>query len=429
MTSPKVSKGLEYINGISFILLFFLIRIPNMSIFPQSISFLYSNNLARLLCFVVVVLNVLMGKLTAKLVYILPFVLYILTQTLSVTYAQNIQSFIAAYKDVIFGLFFYLGGLALMQKKERFLAVVISITSINVVIQLILYSNTFFSEVIKILMNSVYVGFFDYQFQRGRFFGDSLDEAFIPILLYAILRPDKKSIFLKMVSLLTIVGITYITFISSWRTKLIIYIFTVVLGFAFSINLVKGLKFIFLFLVFDLIIFSLLSSIRVIPTQNNVLTRIFQEDVENKEIHETRLSLLDNAWKMGLSSPLFGVGLGNYYENLKQTSKIKNKSSEPYSLRRFILIDDPHNSLLSTFASSGLIGVFGFLLLFGLMLKRDILRVITAQKDIFGKMIIVSFWAFFIYSLLNPWIYFAYLSNLWFLRGLVDGRIQNENKI
>jgi len=370
-----------------------------------------------------------MGKLTAKLVYILQFVLYILTQTLSVTYAQNIQSFIAAYKDVIFGLFFYLGGLALMQKKERFLAVVISITSINVVIQLILYSNTFFSEVIKILMNSVYVGFFDYQFQRGRFFGDSLDEAFIPILLYAILRPDKKSIFLKMVSLLTIVGITYITFISSWRTKLIIYIFTVVLGFAFSINLVKGLKFIFLFLVFDLIIFSLLSSIRVIPTQNNVLTRIFQEDVENKEIHETRLSLLDNAWKMGLSSPLFGVGLGNYYENLKQTSKIKNKSSEPYSLRRFILIDDPHNSLLSTFASSGLIGVFGFLLLFGLMLKRDILRVITAQKDIFGKMIIVSFWAFFIYSLLNPWIYFAYLSNLWFLRGLVDGRIQNENKI
>jgi hypothetical protein len=358
------------------------------------------------------------------------FLLYFFTQSLSIVAAQNLESFFLMYKDVLFGVLFYFTAVQLVRNNKNtnhLMYMIVAVTGINIGIQLLLYFNSPIGDLFKTMVNSKYLDFFNYQFQRGRYFGDSLDEAFIPVLIYILFLSDKKHQLFKLFSVLILCGITYITFISSWRTKLIIYIMATVS--ACLVHIKYSYKFKYLLHIFAFVgvgIVTLYTLAKLGGVNQTIITRIFEEDVLTSNITTTRLTLLKSANDIGLSSPFFGVGLGNYYDYLSVDTKKNNKSPGLDLHKQFILMDDPHNVFMSTFALTGGIGLIGLLLLLGYCVKKDLSYFIHSKKVTLESMLILTFWSLFIYSLFNPWIYFSYISNLWFMRGLVDGLIHEK---
>lgn len=423
---------IETINKIGLIAIFFLMRIPNILLFPIDVSFFYSNNVVRALCLVMVALNLLNLKnsLNSNKIMNGLFLLYFFTQSLSIVAAQNLESFFLMYKDVLFGVLFYFTAVQLVRNNKNtnhLMYMIVAVTGINIGIQLLLYFNSPIGDLFKTMVNSKYLDFFNYQFQRGRYFGDSLDEAFIPVLIYILFLSDKKHQLFKLFSVLILCGITYITFISSWRTKLIIYIMATVS--ACLVHIKYSYKFKYLLHIFAFVgvgIVTLYTLAKLGGVNQTIITRIFEEDVLTSNITTTRLTLLKSANDIGLSSPFFGVGLGNYYDYLSVDTKKNNKSPGLDLHKQFILMDDPHNVFMSTFALTGGIGLIGLLLLLGYCVKKDLSYFIHSKKVTLESMLILTFWSLFIYSLFNPWIYFSYISNLWFMRGLVDGLIHEK---
>jgi O-antigen ligase len=121
---------------------------------------------------------------------------------------------------------------------------------------------------------------------------------------------------------------------------------------------------------------------------------------------------------MGLSSPLIGVGLGNYYDNLPSEDQ-KSYSANPLETALFNAAStDPHNIFFRTFAETGGVGLSAFILLLLYFLKND-LYLLKEREDL-SKALIISFWTLFIFSVLNPSLNIGYLSLFWLLRVMVD---------
>ena len=124
-----------------------------------------------------------------------------------------------------------------------------------------------------------------------------------------------------------------------------------------------------------------------------------------------------NAIQMSKNS-LFGVGLGNYYDQLPGITKhrflIANKSQQiaQQGAQEFV-----HNVFGAILAESGLISVLVFLILIILFAKNDLL--IIKQADQVQKALVIAFWSLFSYGLFNPVLPASYQVIFWGLRGLL----------
>ena len=151
--------------------------------------------------------------------------------------------------------------------------------------------------------------------------------------------------------------------------------------------------------------------------KTSVLTRFLFEEEETKTI-TSRVSYWKDALEIGLRSPFVGVGLGNYFDNLSTSSKKTNETSQIDRYRKFIFIDDPHSIFFSIFATTGIIGLLSFLSVLSFFLIRD-LSGIRSQNEL-PTLIICMFWGLFIFSLMNPWVNFSYLSFMFLIRGFCE---------
>ena len=95
---------------------------------------------------------------------------------------------------------------------------------INILFQLITY---FFPHItfnyISPFFYEKYLHFFEYQFNRNRFFGDSFDEIMIPLIILYLIQ--EKKFINKLFYILFTILIIFVTLISNWRTKAVIFIF------------------------------------------------------------------------------------------------------------------------------------------------------------------------------------------------------------
>lgn len=403
------------------ILLFaiFLIRLPPFYFLPFGNLFM-THNLSSLLIgilFCSLVLSIFTGK--RERVFI-PFSIYIMaifivSQSLSVINVVNIKSYLSEYKDVSFAFFTFFVSFNLVNKKnvQLFIRVFIVTSFINLLFQLITY---FYPQILTnyihpILYNK-YFEFLQYQTNRGRFFGDSFDEIMIPFITLYLFRTNK--IALRLSYILLINAILFIVVVSNWRTKAVMALYSILSSFYIFRNELKKHLTILILLMSMFIIAANYFSHTV--SGGNVLNRLLMSEIEDTQTIVSRFAFWKEAVSMGFSSPIAGVGLGNYFDNLTQSNKLRNMNSQTY--KEFILIDDPHNIFMSIFAETGVIGLIAVFIMFMYFFISDIM--IFNHKDKITQITIFSFWGLFIYSLLNPWLNLTYLIQIFFIRGVSE---------
>lgn len=401
-------------------LIFCFIRFPSLYLIPFIRSpFTLSHNIARILIIVLFGLTLItktssiIQKKTKLLIIV--FVYFIAT-SLSIFSAQNITSFFSVYKDLVFGFLLGYGVYMNINKQNVYILVrvMVGITLFSLIIELFTYLFPYiFLDLSKLFFNEQYLLFFEYQYGRGRMFGDTLNEAFLPLLFF---YTNSKSLFKSTSSLLGILLNFFSMFVSGWRTKVVIFIFSLATSF-----IMFGKKYMHLVLLGILIligVFVFLNNALATIGQPSVIDRFVDVDAIESKNNTSRIRYWKEATDMGLSSPLFGVGLGNYFDNLSQNSKLQNMNNAYYQNQRFILIDDPHNLFFSAFANTGFIGLSSLCLLVGYFLLTDLKFLFSENKLAQG--FILTFWSLFIFAFFNPWMYFSYLALFWLLRGVIE---------
>lgn len=429
--NPVRDLSLSGINlTIPLCLIIFLIRLPPIYLLPINFlnSIFMTHNIARFLTIVVFIAGLLTKywktKLTIDKKIPLLLSIYFLSQSLSILQAQNIGSFFTVYKDLVFSIMLFFSLFFVVEENNQLLIIktLVLATAISISFQMLAYFYpSFISDYLKMFFNERYWFFFRYQVNRGRFFGEFFDEVSLPFIFYFVIS-SKKNI-KKLILNIFICAIFFITFVSSWRSKSILLFFAFFGSIVIYFKQIKKILIFQILMIFILLVFANFISLEKVG--QNILDRFIFPGYHEVKIIKSRLTYLREGLNIGLETPLFGVGLGNYYDNLSVSSKVENQiPTRPGPLSylgrdKFILIDDPHNIFLSTFVSSGLFGLFSLILLLLYFLYHDAVRFFT-NNQLLVKASIVSFWSLFVYALFNPWMYFAYLMFFMFLRGFIE---------
>lgn len=352
--------------------------------------------------------------LNKKLLILVVF--YFITQSLSILGAQNISSFLSMYKDIAVSILIFFITYLLVNKKNFhwIIPTLVLFTTLSLFCQFIIYFFPTSTKLFHFFLDSNYLKFFDYQSNRNRFFGNTFDEAFIPILVLGLFF--EKKYFKQVWYLFLLVLTSFFVFISGWRTKALMFIFAFFSSLFFLKLSKKGVLIILVVLGFITLTFNKIPQ-QIIGT--NIIDRLFfDENGLNEQTISGRLELWQESLKMGIGKPLTGVGLGNFYDNLDWKLQSSNNLSDINRYNNFILIDDPHNLFLSTFAASGTLGITSLFLLILYFMISDLRSLKYGNK--INKSLIIFFWTYFIYALINPWIYFSYLAIFWLVRGIIE---------
>ena len=154
---------------------------------------------------------------------------------------------------------------------------------------------------------------------------------------------------------------------------------------------------------------------------------LLEDKAEDVRTISSRITRGEKSIEIGLSSPIFGVGLGNYYDNLdfpmqKVFSRFKSINKE-FELAAFY----PHNIFFRTFAETGFLGLISLMMLFAYFIKKDV-ALLIGNKDL-PKAFVVAFWILFIHAFFNPSSTVKFQSFFWLIRILIERTegIQNHS--
>lgn len=358
----------------------------------------------------------LLSKKSPHLYFLL---VWFLAVSLSVIDAHNIPAFIWKYKDVVSGILMYLLAFLVITRKNirTFIKIIYSATIITIPFQLAVYYYPELAlKLLKLVTQDSYLQFFSFQVSRNRYFGEWLDETSIAISFYFLIQhtPWGK----KIVHMSIIFVLTLITILSNWRTKSVIHATTIVSSLLVYMKHAKNryVSLLILFFIFSSFVIS--NRLTLQSHGENVIDRLLFGGIEEQETIESRYDMWYEARKMGDQAFPFGVGLGNYHDNLPLILQLLHLSSMIERPQSFLLIDDPHNIFFSLYAQTGIIGLASFTLLILYYLFQDTRSFFDSYLEI--KIFIIMFWGVFLFSLFNPWLYFSYVGYFFFLRGGID---------
>lgn len=405
-----------YIISLSiFLISIALFRLPYLYLFPGiSSAFLTTQSVARILLVMGFCIGVIFFKKKIHFskdgVVINLLVLgFFLVSSLSILYAQNLESFIVRYKDFIIGIVSFYTFYFFRNEKKKIVYALIITMPIMIMYQLILlYGNVLHDYIIPL----IYQKHFDivsYNLSRGRIYVDSYDEAFIPMIFLVFTFKKRIHTFWGYVMLGCL---SFLAFISNFRTRIgmlgigIIGIFIV-----FRERIQKKFLFFFMLLLGTSVLISTIFSMTL---GANFLDRFFlRDEIQDIATIETRVDQIFTALPMGFISP-FGVGLGNYYDNLPN-NKIKSYALiDPanVSAREYI-----HNNLATVIAESGYIAFIIFLLLLVKFMQND--YEVMKKKNYYKRAFVFAFWTLFFFGFFNPPIPISYQVLFWGMRGLL----------
>ncbi len=385
-----------------FLLSFFLIRIPSFYIIPFiSNPVLTTQGISRIILFVTVsIVLIKQGKkfyLSLNDCLVLGLFMF---QSVSIIMASDTLAYLERYKDLVlvYMLFFTLKLINFSHKKVFQIIVITSV--INILYGLLIiyfpFSRSFFQSI-------TYQRYFDLviaDIERGRYYSTSYDETVLPILL------NFGNIYISIATI-------FITFVSNFRTKILSLLFVMI-----SYVLLSKKNKILISCV--LIIIPIIASIYTINQESFIERFNIQDQVQTQTI-SSRLKQISLGIELGDST--FGIGLGNYYNYVSESSK--NNRSSLFSNKTHLreVNDAIHNNIVSILAESGLISMILYIILIFSFLSQDLIYIIKTgvRKNVPSTvLLILSFWGLFIYGFLNPGVALSYQYQFWFYRGLIQ---------
>lgn len=320
------------------------------------------------------------------------------------------------YKTIVFGIIFYF--IFIMEidddrKLKRSIEVLLITVFLNILVELIIYTKLpfLFASFIAIA-NERYVQDLEINMARNRYFVDVHDAALIPILMLYFGKAKNKVIKYSTAALIFLVPV--ITLLSNFRAQLLVALYSFIAS-----GVVIQKKFVRTVIYFIAIAVLLYVGYAATSLLNgyNALDRLITPEAEDYITLKDRAYYWAQSIGMGLSHPLTGVGLGNFYDYLTNKSIITTSLSDPKNEFLKITWIHPHNIFFGTFAETGFIGLATLIGLLCYMVLYDIKAFLERDAEV--KIFIISFWGLFLFSLINPATTLSYTILFWVLRGVI----------
>lgn len=401
----------------AYLISLFLVGLPPFFI---GFSYLNTNSLAKLIWLILFLTLLLFVKPTAmgksKTILWL-FLALFLTQSLSILPAKNLAAFLNQYEDLVFTAIFVVTTFYVLEDSDDFRNVIL-ILFLNGLLNfgfqaVILFFPNLFLKLGEVLLHKNYLELIKLNIARSRLYFEVYDETLIPIVYYFIFRDPKR----KITYILYLLSLTFFAFASNFRTRFLMLIFA--LGSSF-IAFFKNLKRTSVFLLSSLILFTIVVySLFVRGFGFTVIERLLLEDRSEDVLTVTkRFQNWERASEIGISSPLLGVGLGNYFDYLEPSKKYIYSALEQ-KLKEFqFAAYDPHNIFFKSFAETGVTGVALLIGVFVYFVKKD--TKILSKKHTFSSILVISFWTLVIHALFNPSFTIKFQIYFWLFRILIE---------
>lgn len=407
-----------------FLVSFFLIKIPPFYLFPPVTSSLFtSHSLARgliLFLFLALVLKVTLEKKEfvkrKQRVLILVFLTYLILQSLSVFGAQNMTAFLQRYKDIVFPGIFLFCLLYLLKYKEKIVWIFLSSAVVNFFYEMfmLIFPQAFKSWAPEFIY-SAHLQLVFINLERARIFIETYDEITIPFLFIFFFKYKKN--WQRALLLVIFLMIALPSFLSNFRSRVLILLisFAASLIFLTARKIFSKLSFLGLLAIFAM--FSVwLSNVYFGFSIADRFT--FKDPKEDVQTIETRVQNIGVSFDMAKSSPMFGVGLGNYYDNLSSEKKTNISLFSWVQKEAQIASANPHDIFLQTVSETGFVSLI-FLVCFLVYFFVEDTKIMFGKKEQFTKASIIAFWSLFSYAVFNPTTTLTYNSLFWVLRVII----------
>lgn len=419
MLSDTIKK--ESIKKLYFASLF-LVGLPPFFLFHPTFN---ANTLAKFIWFLIflaltfgVYKTKRLGEGGKTLLYI--FMFFFVSQSLSILTTRNIPAFFQQYEDLAFTALFITMSFYLIEDKKdikNVIMVLFANAAVNIFFQAAIFvTPNLFQNIAGYVLHTDYLRLISLNIERKRIYFEVFDEALLPLVFVLLLNPNQnKKVPIGIFGLL----ISTLSFISNFRTRFLMLVASL-LGSTVSFAKFfrkKALAATIFVGVFFYIIYSLLGTSLGFTVVDRVLLEDKREDVGSIT---GRIGLWEKAGEIGMSSPFFGVGLGNYYDNLdfisKHTYSILERTLEEFQFAIFY----PHNIFFKVFAETGLVGLFALIFALLYFARNDYEAVFKKERNLVQKAFVVSFWTLFVHALFNPTFTVKYQLMFWLLRLMVE---------
>lgn len=353
--------------------------------------------------------------------------LFFIVQSISIIGAVNIPIFIQRYSKIFIGFLLYMlvkSYVSGYKKKVEFYDFIIKILLFGSIIAI-------FLQLLLFVFPNIYFGLGQYfiyknvlditqaHFAFGKIFDDSYLEIIIPTLIFYInnKKGENPNLFTNIFYFTLLLIIGFISFISNFRYRFLTFLFSLFFSFLISKFRVNNLKIaIGTFLI--LLTFQLGSSISTQIVGHDLIDRILlQNKIEDYGTVEWRFNMYQKSLDMGRAH-LFGVGLGNFYDNLQGNKFISSISPEREKTSLGALTGGPHNIFFQVLAEIGPVGLLSFASLIIFYIYKDFNSI--KKKVIKEKLILItSFWTLIIIAQFIPSINLTFYSLFFIFRAII----------
>lgn len=411
---------------ILFFLTVFLLKFPPFYLLPFQSRLVSSHTLSKGLILVLFmymaysrrkqVLSLIRHNTASVLVLV-----FFIAQSLSVIAATDIPLFLQTYQNSIFAvLLFLLSFLYAITGDRNKTKKILRLFFISCGVFFILF------ELAAILFPEQFVMFYKQFFQREmvdaylvnldrqRISFESNSEVFLPFLIFETVAENRFRIKLFLLAM----ALPLLSIFSNNRTRFAAMLFAVTASLLYLYKNLKLLRFILLVAI-GLAVFTLAVQYSASNNRLNILDRL---NTENNEADYDTISFRIKSLQIGMetaaSHPLFGIGLGNYYQESEKA--LTKKNTPDYQYHYFDQVRfSPHNLFAQVAAETGITGLICLTALVVFFVVRDVQ--IARSGNIFLLECAIASWTVFIALLFNPPQTLYASGWFWFLRGIIEG--------
>lgn len=411
-----------------FFIAILIIKLPPLYLFFTTSKLLSSHTIAKII--LICLMAFFFANFKSKNIFLkksifFTITFYLFTSSLSVITANDVLLFLKDYHSLIMSLLlfiisFYVGSeFKYRVKMNKF---IIFCGFIIVFFDLIFYLFTpEFMLLGKYFFQREIITLYTFNLQRSRYNLYLNSELFLPFFINLFILENKNKNE-RILGLFGVFLIIFFTFVSNFRHRFL-FLILVISFYSFFILIKKpNINQYLLKILSTIIVFGVLISFLFVRTfsQKDIINRILLND-EREDIGSIN-SRIDNFYRsvdLFWSSPIFGVGLGNYqlYAKNKKIFIFDKLSKDFYSDS----IRETHSIISKTIGETGYIGLVGLLTMMTFFIIRDFVF-IKKGISINTFAYITVYWAFFILSLITPSTTLFRAGWMWLMRGILEGQ-------
>jgi O-antigen ligase len=353
----------------------------------------------------------------------IPICLYIVSLFISVFTMTNTYFFVKDMSLIVGGLLFFYVAFHYIDEESLQKDVVTILSYATLFPSVIVLFINFFQQQGIALISGLYPRYenivFHFDLSRGRILSIIDLEFFVPFVLYMLITERK-----KIVPIIKITLLSFSVYLTMYRYRFLTF---VVGAFAYlsAIFSLVGKKMIMYTAGFLVMLFGMYMIIAVSFGKTTIIDRFLLEDKQaDYDSIRRRFVMIGQAWELFMEYPVFGVGIGNYKDNVQVTyTTFGGRTYEPYYKVLQNVYAYPHNWFMQVLAENGIVGfiVLMYLLYTFASIDLRLMQKLKGNRKLLFFAFSVSSWLYVFANQFTP------LNNsqpmvifFWLFRGIIE---------